>query len=39
MPIPYVVNIPNQRKIHTAVVTNVGAQRAWRAPNHLRPAG
>jgi xanthine dehydrogenase YagR molybdenum-binding subunit len=33
-PIPYVVNIPNQRKIHTAVVTHVGAQRAWRAPNH-----
>lgn len=33
-PIPYVVNIPNQRKIHTMVVTNTGAQRAWRAPNH-----
>ncbi|MBI1747709.1 MAG: xanthine dehydrogenase family protein molybdopterin-binding subunit [Acidobacteria bacterium] len=33
-PIPYIFNIPNQRKRHTAVATNNGAQRAWRAPNH-----
>src|SRR6185436_2302597 len=34
-PIPYVfVNIPNQRKNHSAVATNTGGVRAWRAPNH-----
>jgi xanthine dehydrogenase YagR molybdenum-binding subunit len=33
-PIPYVLNIPNQRKKHSAIATNTGAQRAWRAPNH-----
>lgn len=33
-PIPYIFNIPNQRKRHTAVSTNTGAARAWRAPNH-----
>src|SRR5882724_5502176 len=33
-PMPYVVNIPNQRKQHTAVATNIGPARAWRAPNH-----
>ena len=33
-PIPYVFNIPNQRKNHTAVSTNCGGVRAWRAPNH-----
>jgi xanthine dehydrogenase YagR molybdenum-binding subunit len=32
---PYVLtNIPNQRKQHTAVATNIGPARAWRAPNH-----
>ena len=31
---PYVVNIPNQRKQHTAIATNIGPARAWRAPNH-----
>jgi len=31
---PYVVAIPNQRKQHTAVATNIGPARAWRAPNH-----
>ena len=31
---PYVVNIPNQRKSHMAVLTNIGPARAWRAPNH-----
>jgi xanthine dehydrogenase YagR molybdenum-binding subunit len=33
-PIPYVLDIPNQRKNHTAVSTNCGGVRAWRAPNH-----
>jgi len=33
-PMPYVVNIPNQRKQHIAVLTNIGPARAWRAPNH-----
>ncbi len=33
-PMPYVVRIPNQRKQHTAVLTNIGPARAWRAPNH-----
>ena len=34
-PIPYVfTKIPNRRLNHTAVQTNCGGQRAWRAPNH-----
>ncbi|HKD78970.1 MAG TPA: xanthine dehydrogenase family protein molybdopterin-binding subunit [Candidatus Angelobacter sp.] len=33
-PMPYVVIIPNQRKQHTAIATNIGPARAWRAPNH-----
>jgi xanthine dehydrogenase YagR molybdenum-binding subunit len=33
-PLPYVFNIPNQRKQHTAIATNIGSARAWRAPNH-----
>lgn len=33
-PMPYVLSIPNQRKQHTAVATNIGPARAWRAPNH-----
>lgn len=33
-PIPYVFAIPNQRKQHTSISTNVGSARAWRAPNH-----
>lgn len=33
-PMPYVVNIPNQRKQHVNVRTNIGPARAWRAPNH-----
>jgi xanthine dehydrogenase YagR molybdenum-binding subunit len=33
-PMPYVVEIPNQRKQHIAVLTNIGPARAWRAPNH-----
>ena len=33
-PIPYIFNVPNQRKQHTAVIANIGPGRAWRAPNH-----
>ncbi len=33
-PLPYIFNIPNQRKQHTNIVNNVGSARAWRAPNH-----
>lgn len=33
-PIPYVYNIPNQRKKHAAVSLNTGPALAWRAPNH-----
>lgn len=33
-PMPYVINIPNQRKQHIAISTNIGPARAWRAPNH-----
>ena len=32
--IPYVVHIPDRRARHTAVLTNIGPARAWRAPNH-----
>lgn len=34
-PLPYPGwNIPHQRLNHTAVATNIGPSRAWRAPNH-----
>ncbi len=34
-PIPYVfTGIPNKRMNHSAVSTNTGPARAWRAPNH-----
>ncbi|HKP84571.1 MAG TPA: xanthine dehydrogenase family protein molybdopterin-binding subunit [Blastocatellia bacterium] len=33
-PLPYIFNIPNQRKQHTALVNNIGSARAWRAPSH-----
>jgi len=36
-PIPYVFDIPNQRKSHSAVSTNCGGARAWRAPNNCSP--
>ena len=32
--LPYIVDIPNQRKRNTGIVTNTGTQRAWRAPTH-----
>ncbi|HWR14060.1 MAG TPA: xanthine dehydrogenase family protein molybdopterin-binding subunit [Terriglobales bacterium] len=37
-PVPYVFDIPHQRKQHTAIVTNIGPARAWRAPNHPQAA-
>ena len=37
-PIPYVINIPNQRKQHTGIRNNIGPARAWRAPNHPQAA-
>ena len=37
-PIPYVFGVPNQRKEHTAIRTNVGPARAWRAPTHPQAA-
>lgn len=37
-PIPYVFNIPNQHKEHTAIRNNIGPARAWRAPNHPQAA-
>ena len=34
-PIPYVFEkIPNYERNHTSVSTNIGPNRAWRAPNH-----
>jgi len=33
-PIPYVFEIPNQISRHISVATNIGPQRAWRAPDH-----
>ena len=37
-PIPYIFNIPNQRKEHTAIRNNIGPARAWRAPSHPQAA-
>jgi xanthine dehydrogenase YagR molybdenum-binding subunit len=32
--LPYVIDVPNRRRQHTTVFTNIGPARAWRAPNH-----
>ncbi len=37
-PLPYVFDVPNQRKQYTAIATNQGPSRAWRAPNHPQAA-
>jgi xanthine dehydrogenase YagR molybdenum-binding subunit len=37
-PLPYIFNIPNQRKQHTALVNHIGSARAWRAPAHPQAA-
>ncbi len=36
--LPYVFDVPNQRRQETAVFTNQGPSRAWRAPNHPQAA-
>lgn len=36
--LPYVLQIPNARAKYTAVLTNIGPARAWRAPNHPQMA-
>ena len=33
-PLPYIFKFPNQRVHHSAVSTNIGPARSWRAPNH-----
>jgi xanthine dehydrogenase YagR molybdenum-binding subunit len=33
-PLPYIWQFPNSSVKHTAVLTNIGPERAWRAPNH-----
>jgi len=37
-PLPYILEIPNQRKQNVAISTNQGSARAWRAPNHPQAA-
>lgn len=38
-PLPYVfIEIPNQVIRHVSVATNIGPQRAWRAPDHPQAA-
>jgi xanthine dehydrogenase YagR molybdenum-binding subunit len=37
-PIPYIFDIPNQRKEHAAIRNNIGPGRAWRAPSHPQAA-
>jgi xanthine dehydrogenase YagR molybdenum-binding subunit len=38
-PIPYVFEkIPNYERTHTSISTNIGPNRAWRAPNHPQAA-
>jgi xanthine dehydrogenase YagR molybdenum-binding subunit len=37
-PLPYVLEVPNRRSLHTPISCNVGPARAWRAPNHPQAA-
>ena len=37
-PLPYIFDVPNQRKQNIAIATNQGSARAWRAPNHPQAA-
>ena len=37
-PLPYIFEVPNQRKQNIAISTNQGSARAWRAPNHPQAA-
>ncbi|MGB6483508.1 MAG: xanthine dehydrogenase family protein molybdopterin-binding subunit [Candidatus Acidiferrales bacterium] len=36
--LPYVFQVPNARAKYTAVLTNIGPARSWRAPNHPQMA-
>lgn len=36
--LPYVLQVPNSRSNYTAILTNIGPARAWRAPNHPQMA-
>src|SRR5207249_9201008 len=31
-PVPYLFNVPNQRKQHTTIINNIGSARSMRAP-------
>lgn len=33
-PLPYLFNIPNQRRQHTQIVNNIGSARSMRGPHH-----
>ena len=35
---PYILAVANTRTTHTAILTNIGPARAWRAPNHPQMA-
>lgn len=35
---PYIFQVPNARAKHTAILTNIGPARSWRAPNHPQMA-
>ncbi|MHB8753513.1 MAG: xanthine dehydrogenase family protein molybdopterin-binding subunit [Candidatus Acidiferrales bacterium] len=36
--LPYLFEVPSVRAKHTAILTNIGPARAWRAPNHPQMA-
>ena len=37
-PVPYVLEVPHRRSLHTPISNNIGPARAWRAPNHPQAA-
>ena len=37
-PIPYVFDIPHQRREHTGIQNHIGPGRSWRAPSHPQAA-
>ena len=37
-PLPYVLEVPNRKSVHTPIANNIGPARAWRAPNHPQAA-
>jgi xanthine dehydrogenase YagR molybdenum-binding subunit len=38
-PMPYLFQIPNQRRTHTQLVNNIGPARSFRAPHHPQACG